>query len=741
MRLAPQLEFVRGSGSGAAWQQGTLDSFVQSRVEALRGARPAGARVDDASARAQRRRLIVDVYDLLRGAAACAAAADPARTHVRAQRMLRDAAVGADDASGLGASALALALVLADASRSAAGGAASASAAAAAAKLEPWVAAALLALEDTGHAYRTGVQERFLASVSERHLDEAEVDDLFRAAFSPASLWTIAAQEEVQSESERAWRDQGGARRARADEHDELQHEDGESIPVEEHGSDTSRRKQRRTAMGALTQLYTTTHEIRRKREAAAAPRTCLWGWKSGVSLHQSVGVGRECAGRIGAGPSHQLWSAALRRTSKAVVYSSTMGLAPRPQLGTGAAPTCMEYSASGEYVLCVRTDGNLTVFRASSITHRMRDSWHEAAAVEALLPVRNVRGGLRSVDCAHWNPANRNELATSSRTSSDVHIFDMKVCGIPSDRGLQHSRNTPTTVFSQRQAQGNGSILDFAFLPSAQSLVIAGTSRGAVLVWDARNPKSTKGVLRQDNGGVCFVKMLRDGHTMVAGTTDGSVHLWDIRAARASMAVMSIAGRTQEMPFSSTHLQPQLPLLNADSDVVPGSVGATSDDTHPRCYALEPVLESQVAFAFGERTVGVLNLLSGRVTHAYHSGSSLPAGPLLGEDTQRRRLAWVSSSSASAHSTVVLRRSDDGGGGGGAGGGGGGCLCLLHLRGPQGAKHSFGHFATSVQVPPPSLSPSQSPSPAHSVSPSPSLSPSIPPSLLPSLSALFSLF
>jgi len=737
MRLAPQLEFVRGSGSGTVRQQGTLDAFVQSRVEALRGA---AGRVDDASARAPRRRLIVDVYDLLCGAAAGAATADPTRTHVRAQRMLRGAAVGTDDASGLGASAIALALVLADTSRSAAGGAASASAAAAAAKLEPWVAAALLALEDTGHAYRAGVQERFLASVSERRLDEADVDDLFRAAFCPASLWNIAAQEDVQSESERAGRDHGGARWERADERDEHQQEDGESIP-EEHGSDTSRRKQRRTAMGALTQLYTTTHEIRRKREAAAAPRTCLWGWKSGVSLHQSVGVGRECAGRIGAGPAHRLWSAALRRTSKAVVYSATMGLAPRPQLGTGAAPTCMEYSASGEYVLCARTDGNLTVFRASSIMHRMRDSWHEAAAVEALLPVRNVRGGLRSVDCAHWNPGNRNELATSSRTSSDVHIFDMKVCGLLSDRGQQHSRNTPTTIFSQRQAQGNGSILDFAFLPSAHSLVIAGTSRGAVLVWDARNPKSTKGVLRQDNGGVCFVKMLRDGHTMVAGTTDGSVHLWDIRAARASMAVMSIAGRTQEMPFSSTHLQPQLPLLNADSDVVPGSVWATSDDTHPRCYALEPVLESQVAFAFGERTVGVLNLLSGRVTHAYHSGSSLPAGPLLGEDAQRRRLAWVSSSSASAHSTVVLRRSDDGGGGGGAGGGGGGCVCLLHLRGPQGTKHSFGHSATSVQVSLPSLSLSQSPSPAHSVSSSPSLSPSITPSLPSSLSALFSLF
>jgi len=695
MRLAPALEFV---GGGAARQQGTLDAFVQGRAEALRGARAgaAAAGAPDGSARGPRRRLLVDVYDLLRGAAAGAAAADGAV--LRARRALRDAAVGAEATAGLGAAEIALALVRADASRSAAGAASSAgvAATAAAARLEPWVEAALAALEETGHAYRTGVQERFLASVSERRLDEADVDDLLRAAFSPANLWTIAATEDVQSESAQAGREHRGVRRERADEHDDDPQDGGGAAPAaeEEHGASAARGKLRRTAMGALTQLYTTTHEIRRKREAAAAPRACLWGWKSGVSLHQCVGVGRECAGRIGAGASHRLWSTVLRRTSKAVIDSATMGQAPRPQHGAGPVPTCMEYSASGEYVLCARTDGNLAVFRASSIAHRMRDSWDEAAAVAALRPVRNVRGGVRSVDCAHWNPANRNELATSSRSSGDVHIFDMKVCGLMSDRGPQHSRNTPTTIFAQRQAQGNGSILDFAFVPSSQSLVIAGTSKGAVVVWDARNPKTTKGVLRQDNGGVCFVNMLRDGHTMVAGTTDGAVHLWDIRAARASMAVMSIAGRTQEMPFSSAHLQPQLPLLNADSDVVPGSVGATSDDTHPRCYALEPVLESQVAFAFGERTVGVLNLFSGRVTHAYYTGSAAPT-----QDPQRRRLAWISSSSSSAHSTVVLRRSDDDGGGGGAGGSGGGAVSLLHLRAPQGAKHSFGHSTSSVQV------------------------------------------
>ena len=64
---------------------------------------------------------------------------------------------------------------------------------------------------------------------------------------------------------------------------------------------------------------------------------------------------------------------------------------------------------------------------------------------------------------------------------------------------------------------------------------------------------------------------------------------------------------------------------INIICNVVPGSVGATWDEMHPRAYALEPSQQVDVAFSFGQRTVGVLNLLSRRVTHAYNTNRPDP--------------------------------------------------------------------------------------------------------------------
>jgi len=565
MRLA--IEQVRPPA-----HQSTLDAFLRSRLEELRGGLPSAG---DSRARAARRRLIADVYEALR--------------HARSP-------------GGLSADCIACELVRSDSKGLAAPSSVGRSSSGAAAQLEPWIEAALRALEETGHVYRAGTDESFLASISDRRLDEKDLDDLLELAYCSSNLWTIAALADVQRES---------ARQASCEGRDmsEANGEDPDAPEALDERGTQRANKRKLTAIGGAAQLYTTTHEIHAKREVQDS---CPWGWRGGRSLHQYVSVGRECTGKLACGATHRLWSAALCSTGKAILCSSTMGQTPRPQHGSGPWPSCMEFSSSGEYLLCARTDGNLAVFKSSSISHRMCKTWDEAGALAPLIPVRDVRG-LRSVDCVHWNPANRNELGTSSRSNSDIHIFDMKVCGIASSRGPQHSRNTPTTIFSQSSSpHANGSVLEFAFVPSAPSMMIAGTSSGAVVVWDARSPKTSKGVMKQEDGGVCYLQVLRDGCSVVAGTANGAVHVWDIRAARASMAVMSIGGRSPDKPLFSAHVQQQLPVLNADNDIVPGSLAATTDDSHLRTYSLEPVHEVELAFAFGHRTVGVLNLLSG---------------------------------------------------------------------------------------------------------------------------------
>ena len=279
------------AGRGGARQlsfQSTLDSFMRSRLEELRGSAPSLA-ADDGSACGARRRLIVDVYDVLRSSdSSCP--------------------------GGLSSQAIAVKIIESDAR----GLAASSRGSVAVEQLEPWVDAALRALEETGFTYRTGIRdERFLASISDKRLDEKDLDDLLRAAYSSSNLWIIAAQGEVHSESLR----QGRASRHQDGAEEDIREDNINGATVSDLGSihraGAVVEKRRRTAIGALTQLYTTTHEIRTKHETAAAPRACPWNWKGGRSLHEYVGVGRECTGRLSAGAAHRMWSAALLRTSK----------------------------------------------------------------------------------------------------------------------------------------------------------------------------------------------------------------------------------------------------------------------------------------------------------------------------------------------------------------------------------------------------------------------------------------
>ena len=243
---------------------------MRSRLDGLRGSAKNSLSANGDGARQPRTRLIRDVYTVLQST---------------------------ESPDGLDADAVSQSIVQSDA-KSAHN--LTQSTASEAEQLEPWVDVVLRALEETGHVYRAGSDERFLVSISDQCLDEKDIGDLFCSAFSPANLWTISSAEEVRRE---AARQHGSGPQ-------------GESGPGM-HDDDINGREPtpgrmnaslegtllsinpKRIALSDLTQLYTTTHEVHSKSSKATAPRSCLWDWKGGKSLHHYVGVGRECTGRL----------------------------------------------------------------------------------------------------------------------------------------------------------------------------------------------------------------------------------------------------------------------------------------------------------------------------------------------------------------------------------------------------------------------------------------------------------
>ncbi|EKX33556.1 hypothetical protein GUITHDRAFT_147826 [Guillardia theta CCMP2712] len=357
---------------------------------------------------------------------------------------------------------------------------------------------------------------------------------------------------------------------------------------------------------GELEEGLVKRRDVKTSKEFLGGEQTCRYSRKI---------LKRECTGYADGLFSEKIWIRSLRSCRKALVHSS-----PPSHVASSSRFTSLEFNPSSEYLLCGRGSGQLLIFKSHATSNRYVDEWDKAGRCCSLNAVRDVEGR-RTIDAAHWNPLNRNEVGVSSRASDEVHTYDMKVCGSANRR-----RCEPTTILSHRSGQGHGGLLDFCFLSS--SMVAGGTQSGCVLLWDPRSPKSPKGVLKQ---------------------------VWDIRAIKPQLSVLSLCTK-EPTTLTTVCVEGKLPMLTAEGERCEGTHILPPDQLAPRSYMLEPMAERLVAFAVGDRCVGVHDLITGKLTHAYLNNDSDEFGELI-IDNQRRRIAWISpAGNAGRHPVLVLR-------------------------------------------------------------------------------------
>lgn len=447
--------------------------------------------------------------------------------------------------------------------------------------LAAWVRCCLDALESHGFAYRTYDPDNFLPTNASLELGG-----------SLTHIAAIARFDDVR---------QGGASSG-LEAHGAKRHREGEGADSEEPEAGPAARP---------------SAPARRVRPLGAmnpnALRNCM------VPMR-----GLECTGRLSRALDDWAWSRAVSHARKAQLHS-----------GRRVAEVCnTEHSASGEYVLCGRTDGNLTVYKCASADARLEDSWDEALASGEALSVRDVKRS-REINQVRWNPGNRNEIATSSKISGDIHMFDMRVCGTTGPKG----RHTPTAMLTHRQGQASGGVLAFGYVPDS-SLVVAGTVSAGVVVWDTRSPKGVKMTLgRKEDPHVCYTHVLRDGHTLLTGSTGGAVQLWDLRIARKR--IHDLGKGDSDGVIMSAQIERQIPATNAMGRVVDGTTALAPDPLSRRAFALEPTRERELAFAAGDDCVGVFDLLSQRLSLIHFPSEAAVAGPCA-PLLSRHRLAWL---------------------------------------------------------------------------------------------------
>lgn len=209
------------------------------------------------------------------------------------------------------------------------------------------------------------------------------------------------------------------------------------------------------------------------------------------------------------------------------------------------------------------------------------------------------------SIDAVRWNPANQDEVACTSLSHNEVHIFDI---GYISSEPTEVLRKRPTvTVHGSSVRKG---LTDIALF-NDDTRVLASDTCGAINIWDRRAGNFPQtGLTTNANSSLTSIQL--NGDQCVYGASkSGYIYVWDLRGGRSSAAFQSHK-EVHSSPITSLKLASMLSkigLLKAQSNILPKEI--QSIDINPSC-------PHQLGFHLDDGWSGVLDLHNLQVTHIH---------------------------------------------------------------------------------------------------------------------------
>nr|KAJ0221989.1 hypothetical protein LSAT_V11C200087180 [Lactuca sativa] len=209
------------------------------------------------------------------------------------------------------------------------------------------------------------------------------------------------------------------------------------------------------------------------------------------------------------------------------------------------------------------------------------------------------------SIDAVRWNPVNQDEVACTSLSHNEVHIFDI---GYISSEPVEVLRKRPTvTVHGSSIRKG---LTDIALF-NDDTRVLASDTCGAISIWDRRvGDLPQTGLTTNANSSLTSIQL--NGDQCVYGASkSGFIYIWDLRGGRSSAAFQSHK-EVHSSPMISLKLASMLnkiELLKAQSDIVAKEI--QSIDINPSC-------PNQLGFHLDDGWSGVLDLHNFQVTHIH---------------------------------------------------------------------------------------------------------------------------
>ncbi|CAI9273032.1 unnamed protein product [Lactuca saligna] len=284
-------------------------------------------------------------------------------------------------------------------------------------------------------------------------------------------------------------------------------------------------------------------------------------------------------------------------------LINAATGYASEGSRISGVGVSALEFDRQGIYLASVTRSGCLTVHDFESLYCQSNQPVPRREEDEGKYLLHISLSN--SIDAVRWNPVNQDEVACTSLSHNEVHIFDI---GYISSEPVEVLRKRPTvTVHGSSIRKG---LTDVALF-NDDTRVLASDTCGAISIWDRRvGDLPQTGLTTNANSSLTSIQL--NGDQCVYGASkSGFIYIWDLRGGRSSAAFQSHK-EVHSSPMTSLKLASMLnkiELLKAQSDIVAKEI--QSIDINPSC-------PNQLGFHLDDGWSGVLDLHNFQVTHIH---------------------------------------------------------------------------------------------------------------------------
>ncbi|KAK9157013.1 hypothetical protein Scep_003587 [Stephania cephalantha] len=139
----------------------------------------------------------------------------------------------------------------------------------------------------------------------------------------------------------------------------------------------------------------------------------------------------------------------------------------------------------------------------------------------------------LPQLDVVRWNLANQDEVACTSMTSNEIHIFDI---GLISTKPIAVLRKRPAVTV--HGCEGPRGLTDIAFISSDKSRLLASDMYGIINIWDRRaRSVPCAELISNSNIALSSIQIDVENQFVFGASKLGNIYAWDLRGGRTSLA------------------------------------------------------------------------------------------------------------------------------------------------------------------------------------------------------------